>query len=169
MSFTFTHMNEEDAETIQAWKYEAPYTVYMMGGQNAEEKAAGKAELLDRRSPYYAVRNEQRELVGFFNFGTSSLVWGGEQPEIYVDGKTVPVGLGMRPDLTGKGLGQAFIEAGLAFAKRQFAPAQFLLFVYPWNKRAICVYERARFRQVRVFTQKNRYGEREFLEMRKAG
>ena len=112
MPFTFTYMNEEDAETILAWRYEAPYTIYMIGGNSAEERAAGKAEMLDRRSPYYAVRDEQGELVGFFNFGTSSLVWNSDQPGIYIDDKTLPVGLGMRPDLTGKGLGSAFVEAG---------------------------------------------------------
>jgi ribosomal-protein-alanine N-acetyltransferase len=165
MSFAFTHMNEETAATILTWKYEPPYTTYTL----QEEGADIRAEMLDRRSPYYAVCDEQGELVGFFNYGTSSLVYDSDQPGIYVDDKTVPVGLGMRPDLTGKGLGQAFVEAGLAFAQQAFAPKQFLLFVYPWNERAIRVYERVGFRHAGVFMQKNPSGASEFLEMRKDG
>ncbi|HEY6285153.1 MAG TPA: GNAT family N-acetyltransferase [Ktedonobacteraceae bacterium] len=47
---------------------------------------------------YYSVFNEENELVGFFVFKR--------------DNQTVEVGLGLRPDLTGKGLGRAFLNAG---------------------------------------------------------
>lgn len=162
MQFIFSLMDEGDARAIQTWRYEGVYAVY---SGNDDDDPEAMAELLDRRSPYYAVRNEQGELVGFFNFGTSALVWESQEPSIYIEDRTIAIGLGMRPDLTGKGLGLAFVQAGLQFARQEFAPEHFRLYVFPWNERAIRVYEQAGFRRVRVFLQRNKYGEREFLEM----
>jgi [ribosomal protein S18]-alanine N-acetyltransferase len=160
MQFIFSPMNEADARTIKAWRYEGPYTVY-----NIDNDLDDLAELLDRRSPYYAVWNEQGEMIGFFVFGTSAQVGNVDIPGLYSENNTITIGLGMRPDLTGKGLGLAFVNAGLDFAREQFKPDYFRLFVLKFNERAIRVYERAGFQHVRVFVQRNIHGEREFLEM----
>ena len=162
MQFNFSLVNEADVHTIKMWRYEGPYAVY-----NINNDLDDLAELLDRRSPYYAVWNEQGELIGFFVFGTSAQVVGAGTPGLYSENNTITVGLGMRPDLTGKGLGLAFINAGLDFARKQFRPDYFRLFVLTFNERAIRVYERAGFQHVRVFVQHNIHGEREFLEMRR--
>ncbi len=160
MQFTFTLMNEEDAQAIMSWHYEEPYAIY-----NMDSDLEDTAEMLDRRSPHYAVRDEQGELIGFFSFGTSAQPWDTNEPALYTENKTIDVGLGMRPDLTGKGLGLAFVNAGLAFAREQFAPEYFRLFVLTFNERAIRIYEQAGFQRVRVFTQPNIHNEYEFLEM----
>jgi RimJ/RimL family protein N-acetyltransferase len=164
MQFVLSLMDKAAAEAIQAWRYEGAYAVYNMGSDDGA-KAEEMVELLDRRSPYYVVRDEQGELVGFFNVGTSALVWGSNEPSIYIENRTIAIGLGMRPDATGKGMGLVFIQACLDFARREFAPERFRLYVFPWNERAIRVYERAGFQRVRVFLQRNIHGEREFLEM----
>lgn len=164
MQFTFTPMNEVDAQAICSWHYEEAYSVYNIGS-DAEEDAA--AEMLDRRSPYYAVRNEQGKLVGFFCYGTSAQPWHNDEPGIYAENRTVPIGLGLRPDLTGKGLGVAFVNAGLDFARKQFAPKFFCLYVMTFNERAIKVYENVGFERVGMYMQHNAYGEHAFLEMRR--
>ncbi|HZU66371.1 MAG TPA: GNAT family protein [Ktedonobacteraceae bacterium] len=71
------------------------------------------------------------------------------------------------PDLTGKKLGLTLVNAGLDFARKQFAPDYFRLFVLTFNQRAIKVYERAGFEHVGIYVQKNSNGEREFQEMRR--
>ena len=157
----FSLMDEEAARAIQAWRYEGAYAVYNMGSDTAE----GLAELLDRRSPYYVVRDEHGDLVGFFAVGTSALMWGSNQPCIYIEDRTIAIGLGLRPDMTGKGLGLTFVQACLDFARQEFVPECFRLYVYSWNERAIRVYERAGFQHVRVFLQRNMDGENEVLEM----
>jgi [ribosomal protein S18]-alanine N-acetyltransferase len=167
MQFFFQPVNEEDVRAILAWRYEGPYAVYNMQDDFDEDDRDGMAEMLDRRSPHYAVRNEQGELVGFFGFGSSAYVTGYDEPHLYSENNTITIGLGMRPDLTGqgKGLGLAFVNAGLDFARQQFAPDYFRLFVLTFNERAIRVYEKAGFQRVRVVVQRNPQGERLFLEM----
>lgn len=163
MKFTLTLMNEADARVVQTWQYAAPYEIY-----SYTASAETLAELLERRSPHYAVRDESGELVGFFCYGTSAQVWGNEVPALYSQDGIIDIGLGMRPDLTGKGLGLAFVEAGLAYAREHFAPQAFRLFVLSFNERAARVYERAGFARVRVFVQPNPvHGELKFLEMRR--
>ncbi len=161
MQFTFTPMTAEDAREIITWRYEEPYSIY-----NWEEEDV-PAEMLDRRSPHYAVRDEQGKLIGFFTYGSSAYVWDGGEPHLYSEGKTITIGLGMRPDLTGRGLGLAFVEAGLDFAREQFAPERFRLYVLSFNERAIRVYERAGFERAGVYVQHNPAGHRDFLEMRR--
>src|SRR5713226_5298892 len=141
MQLTITPMNEENVKSICAWRYEGKYAVYDMDADSEDTDIA--SEMVDRRSPYYAVCDEQGELIGFFNFGTSAQPWDTNEPAIYAENKTITLGLGMRPDLTGKGLGLAFVNAELDFAREQFAPEYFRLYVLSFNQRAIRVYEKA--------------------------
>ena len=75
------------------------------------------------------------------------------------------VGLGLRPDLTGHGLGTSFVEQGLEFGKARFAPKRFRLDVAEFNDRAVKVYERAGFVRTRSFPQQTNGGSYPFLEM----
>jgi [ribosomal protein S18]-alanine N-acetyltransferase len=159
---TFTPMCQADARAIRTWHYEGPYAVYNPEGDDPDEAVA---EMLDPRSPYFAARDARGELVGFFCFGTCAEVGGDVEPGLYGPDNVISVGLGMRPDLTGRGLGPAFVEAGLAFARQRFAPAAFRLFVFTFNRRAIRVYERVGFRPVRTVVVHGGHGQREFLEM----
>jgi [ribosomal protein S18]-alanine N-acetyltransferase len=98
------------------------------------------------------VKDDARELVGHFSF----------KPK---DEHTVEIGLGLRPDLTGRGLGASFLAAGLDFARDRFGPEWFVLSVATFNERAIKVYERAGFVRVRVYMHSTAGREWEFLEM----
>jgi [ribosomal protein S18]-alanine N-acetyltransferase len=75
-------------------------------------------------------------------------------------------GLGLRPDLTGQGLGLEFFRAGLVFARERYQPQRVYLHVAAFNERARRVYERAGFSvvssHVRTF---DRFGEVDFLTM----
>ena len=80
------------------------------------------------------------------------------------------IGLGLRPDLTGRGIGASFLAAGLEFARARFAPERFTLAVATFNERAITVYERAGFARGRVYMHWTNGAEWEFIEMsRSAG
>ena len=161
MQIHFTPLEEADVRSIIAWRYEGPYAVYNW------EDDDDPSDMLDRRSPYYAVRDEQGELIGFFAYGSSAYVWGSGEPHLYSENNTITIGLGMRPDLTGKGLGLAFVQAGLDFAREHFEPDYFRLYVLTYNERAIRVYERAGFERGGIYVQHSAEGERDFLEMRR--
>ena len=101
---------------------------------------------------HFAARGEDGALIGFYYFELKRGV--------------LEYGLGLRPDLTGRGLGQEFVRAGLEFGRARFAPRKIMLNVAAFNKRAIRVYERLGFcevgRHIRGF---KRWGEVEFVEM----
>jgi ribosomal-protein-alanine N-acetyltransferase len=104
--YRFRQMEDEEATQISGWHYESPYDFY-----NATSDQEDLQELLDpkrRKDTYFSVFDEGGVLVGFFQFER--------------DDRTVDVGLGMRPDLTGKGLGVDYLLAGLEFARRRYSP-----------------------------------------------
>ena len=145
-------MTSTYADAIDQWRYPAEYAFY-----NLDSDPEDRAEFLDERNwpnAYYAVLDEQGALAGFFLF----------EPE---DGSLI-LGLGLRPDLTGVGLGAAFVEAGLAFARQTFAPTTFRLSVAAFNQRAIRVYEQLGFTRERTFQQETNGGVCEFVEMTKS-
>lgn len=151
MIFKFEPMNQQYVDIIVGWHYEAPYTFYDMD-QDAEDLA----EFIDPSNwpnVHYAVQDEKGELVGEFAF--------------QVDGDVLEIGLGLRPDLTGNGLGLDFVKAGMAFGERKFRPKQFRLLVATFNERAIKVYMKAGFKKDEVFLRKTNGGEYEFLRMTK--
>lgn len=164
MPYSFTAMNQDDARAIRAWRYEGPYAVYNMDAEGAVSDAL-EDEMLDLRSPWFAVRDESRELIGFFAYGTAAELGDLTTPHLFGADGVLSVGLGMRPDTTGKGDGLGFVTAGLDFARQRFAPRAFRLYVMSWNHRAIRVYERAGFRHAGIVTRNTVSGAREFIEM----
>jgi ribosomal-protein-alanine N-acetyltransferase len=142
-------MTQAEAETIADWTYEGAYSFY---DWKADEDDL--AELLDaglRGDRYFSARDEDGAVIGFFGFR--------------LENADLAIGLGLRPDLTGRGLGLGYVEAGLAFARQQFAPRRFRLSVGAFNKRAISVYERAGFTTTRSFSHETNGGSHAFVEM----
>src|SRR5216117_707294 len=62
--------------------------------------------------------------------------------------RPVRSGLGLRPDLTGRGLGERMVQAQLEYAREHWSPQTFRLFVAAFNERAISLYGRLGFREV---------------------
>src|SRR3954468_10399058 len=145
-------MSQADAVAIGAWHYPPPYSFYDWSAD-----ADDAALLLDaerRKGRLFSARDDNGELAGFF--------------ELRAKSDDVTIGLGLRPDLTGRGLGREFVEAGLEFTREAFAPARFLLSVAAFNERAIKVYERAGFTITRAFDHETNGGLHRFLEMTRA-
>ena len=92
------------------------------------------------------------DLVGFFEF----------KHEV----APLEIGLGLRPDLTGRGLGLTFVQAGMAFARQEFGATTLSLAVATFNVRARTVYERAGFRPVETYLHRINGIDHEFLRMR---
>jgi ribosomal-protein-alanine N-acetyltransferase len=145
-------MSQADAVAISRWHYPEPYSFY-----DWDADPDDLAELLDparRGERYWAADDESGELAGHFSF----------KPR---EPGAVEIGLGLRPDLTGRGLGAEFVEAGLEHARRHFAPNEFVLAVAAFNLRAIAVYERAGFTHARAYRHATNGAEWDFLELRR--
>jgi ribosomal-protein-alanine N-acetyltransferase len=164
MEYTFAPMTAEAARVIQTWRYDPPYNIYNTGGDPDDALAA---EWLDARSPYFAAYEAAGDLVGFCCCGTAALPWDVAAPGITDGDGELALGLGLRPDRTGRGLGLAFVRAVLAFAAGRFRPTGFFLYVLAFNQRAITVYARAGFIATRTLHIENTYGPLDFVEMRR--
>ena len=150
MNYVFAPLTQRQAEQISyEWQYDGPFAFYDM--PNDEEDLAEFLNPEERTEHYFAVLDGE-ELIGYYVFEPNA--------------KVVDVGLGMRPDLTGRGNGAAFLEAGLAFVMDRYAPKQIELAVATFNERAIRLYTKSGFLPVERFQQATNGGIYEFLKMR---
>lgn len=143
MNLTLTPMTEAYAAEIVSWQYSAPYDIYnLTKGDIATEINM----LLSTDSPYYAVLDEGGELVGFCCYGSDAQVPGGDYRNEAVD-----VGLGMRPDLVGQGLGAEFVQVVLSYAEIKTGALRFRATIAAFNSRCRRLFEKAGFQQEQVF------------------
>ena len=148
--FAVRAMAEDDAHAVATWRYPGEYAFY-----DGDADADDLAELLDpgewgRR--YFAVDGADDQLVGFFVFK--------------VDGDVAEIGLGLRPDLTSRGLGLSFVETAARYAVDSFAVTELVLAVAAFNRRALTVYERAGFREVDRYDHSTNGGVYPFIRLR---
>jgi ribosomal-protein-alanine N-acetyltransferase len=129
VEFRVEEMDRAAAEAISRWHYDAPYSFYDLHGD-------GLQEFMDESrwgKVLFTVRDEGDDVVGFLEFTRA--------------GDELEIGLGLRPDLTGRRLGGRFMAVGLDFARRRYEVVRFRLAVAAFNERAVRVYERAGFVQ----------------------
>jgi RimJ/RimL family protein N-acetyltransferase len=131
----------EAHELMASWRYPPPYDFY-----------DGDVDPMLNPERFFEARDEAGELVGFYYYEPNP-------PDL-------DYGLGLRPDLTGQGLGLEFFRAGVAFARERYRPQRVYLHVAEFNERARRVYERAGFSVVSSHVRKfDRFGEVPFLTM----
>jgi RimJ/RimL family protein N-acetyltransferase len=136
-------MDETAARAIVTWRYEAPYDVYNLGVGDVDQEVRC---FLDPANAYHAIVDSRGCLVAYCCFGPDARVPGGDY-----DNPALDVGLGMRPDLTGQGLGHTFVRAVLRFAHQELAPTEYRVTVAGFNERAQRVWTAAGFQPVQRF------------------
>jgi RimJ/RimL family protein N-acetyltransferase len=140
---------EAYAREVAMWHYEPPWDFYDLASDPADAAAMRDPA---RAEHYRAVLGEAGCLDAFWYFD-----WQGD---------VVEVGIGLRPDLTGRGRGESFLRAQLEYASRCWQPLTFRLFVAAWNERAIRLYERVGFSETARETRRfELVGEHEFIRM----
>jgi ribosomal-protein-alanine N-acetyltransferase len=151
MNLSLRPMAPEDVASMRTWHYPDPYDTYDLDADPGDIHLM-LAEIASDQRWFAAVDPGTDELIGFFEF--------------VVLEDEVEIGLGLRPDLTGRGLGVGLVEAGLALARERWSPKGFALDVFPWNQQAIKAYEHAGFVRGHVYTRHFEGGaERLFLRM----
>jgi ribosomal-protein-alanine N-acetyltransferase len=133
-------LTPEHAADIVTWRYPPPYDCYDMTD-------ADPAVLTDPAGGFFALAGDDGELIGFRSFGQDGQVPGGSY-----DSSALDTGGGLRPELTGRGLGRRAISTGLEYGRRQFAPAAFRVTVASFNARALTVVTALGFAAAGSFT-----------------
>lgn len=91
-------LTEEYAREICGWKYENEYSVYNYPDwKTVLEQKWGIADETKRRNEFTAVIDEKSALCGYFRL-------------VVKDKNSVMLGLGLNPQLCGKGLSAKFME-----------------------------------------------------------
>jgi [ribosomal protein S18]-alanine N-acetyltransferase len=150
MTYHFEKMTQKEAEEIAYdWHYDGEYAFY-----NMEADEEDLTEFLDPQSRGETVFtvHKAEEVAGFISACSPK-------------NGVCEIGLGMRPDLTGNGMGSGFLKAGLSFVINEFKPGKITLSVAAFNKRAIKVYEKNGFTAIDTFMQNTNGGTYEFLRM----
>jgi ribosomal-protein-alanine N-acetyltransferase len=131
-------MTQSEAKEISEWHYGGLYSFYDMSHDPKDLE-----EFLDfknwKRDVFFSTLDLSQELIGFFEFRRVS--------------DAIHVGLGIRPDLTGKGLGKDFVTSGLLFAQDLFNVGKFIVSVAQFNLRAIRLYRKLGFIQTKAFLE----------------
>ncbi len=145
-------MNQKDANDIVSnWHYDDVYSFYDMSADEDDLRIFMDAN--NWQNTTRAVLNENDELVGWASFYT-------ENGEFWLS-------LGLRPDLTGRGLGEEFVSECIRYAVSGYELANHTikLAVALFNQRAIKVYQKAGFMETGRAIRDTHVGPVEFIEM----
>ena len=143
MQLSIQPINRAFALEICGWRYESPYDIYNWGSPPDKETLR---YILDPTFAFHAIVDAEGELAGFCSFGVDGQVPGGDYSVDALD-----IGMGVRPDLTGRGLGTTFAAAVTDFALGQYALQQLRVTIATFNKRAQRVWEKLEFKKISEF------------------
>ena len=146
-------MTAEAAQAIALWQYEPPYDFY-----NWPVEEAPTAMVIPDAFVSFDLHGRP---AGTFSFGSDGQIPTVEENP-YGPG-FLDIGLRLRPDLCGQGLGESYVKAGLSFGREQYQAERFRLSVAAFNQRAIKTYEKCGFSLEREVT--NPYYKNKFLIM----
>ena len=148
--FWIQPMSQDSANQIAAWTYPAPYDFYDMVAD--EEDLAQLLSESTRENTYFEViRNGA--LFGFATF--------------YPKKDHLEIGLGMKPDQTGQGLGVNFYQAIEDYARKNFDCQVLQLSVASFNQRALALYQKVGYERVESYQQATNGGEFPFVRLQK--
>ena len=143
MSYSFNKMGEISASAILGWRYDPPYDIYNLASDDVESVVQS---MMDPQNAYFSITDEKGELAAYCCFGREGQVPGGDYSSDALD-----IGMGVRPELTGRGLGHEFVDSVLDFAGTTFAPHMYRVTVAEFNERALRVWEKAGFQRPERF------------------
>ena len=135
--YSISPLSEENAREITTWCYDPPYDLY-------DQEPVHLAGLLNPDYRYHQVLDEIGNLVGFCCYGLDAQVPGGEYHEKFHE--VLDVGVGMRPELTGQGLGETFVAEILDYGRTTYCPEEFRVSVAAFNKRSLKTFQKLGFK-----------------------
>ena len=142
-----------EARAVAAWRYPPPYDLYDVGPAGAGLFTTRTAD----GEGYYPGVDGAGAVVAFAVLGAEARIAG----QVAAAG-VLDVGAGVRPDLTGSGVGTALLPQAVALGRELFAPTTLRTAVAVFNERSLALCRRAGLEPVREFPGP---GERPFREL----
>lgn len=130
MKLTYHTITDDEGREVCSWKYDGEYACYNQPPYEMLKKNGDMFCDPLRRSNYRA-HYDGDVFLGFTNLQENE--------------NDVFLGIGLRPDLCGKGYGSAVIEDCCRISAELYPEKPISLVVRTWNKRAIRCYEKAGF------------------------
>lgn len=148
---TYHQMTEGEKETVCGWKYPGEYAAYNMPTYE-EQKEKGIALMNPARTKNYYSYFDGDILIGFTNILE-------EENEVFI-------GIGVDPELCGKGYGQKILNVVSGITTQLYPNKREYLEVRTWNTRAVRCYEKAGFKiDGEAFEQQTDMGKGTFYRM----
>lgn len=144
MDLTVRPMTEAYAREIAGWRYHGEYALYNTAPDDVEDEVK---TLLNPEFAYHAAWENEYGLFGFCCYGKDAQAPGGDYT-----GEAVDVGLGMRPDLIGRGMGTEFLQAVLAHIEGAGGAMRLRATIATFNSRCRQVFEKAGFLHEQTFS-----------------
>ena len=149
--------DENSAREFVQWQYESPYDIYNCPPEKVEKAIQYN---IDSENSVFAMFDENETLVGYCSYGSDAQVPGGDYSEEALD-----IGMMIKPELTGQGLGTAFAGKVIENGLNKYKPRVLRVTIAAFNKRAIRAWEKNGFQHFQTF---NREGDgTEFVVMKK--
>jgi len=145
-TITYIPTDEISTREFLKWKYEPPYEIYNYSPENFEKDLAYHIDPVNNLFNMY----RDNELIGYCSFGRDARVPGGDYSEEAID-----IGLMIRPELTGQGLGTGFVANIIQQAKETYNPGKLRVTILESNKRAMRVWEKNGFQKVQSFQRES--------------
>jgi len=143
MNINYRPADEKLTREFLEWQYEPPYDIYNCPPDQVEKIVRYNIDPLNN---VYAMFNEDNQLVGYCSYGRDAQVPGGDYSEAALD-----IGMMIKPELTGQGLGAMFAEGVIKNGVDKYKPRKLRVTIAAFNKRAIRVWEKNDFQQTQIF------------------
>lgn len=153
--FKIEQLIQENALIIaDKWHYDGIYSFYDMTADLEDYEEIVTPQL--RKNNYYQVLSLDNKLIGFFMLESIATA-----PNVF------EIGLGLAPNLTGKGLGEKFLKIIIEYTTKNFPVNKLILDVAEFNIRAQTVYRRCGFGITKRHMQETNNSIYPFVEMTK--
>lgn len=142
---TIRPMSPAHAAELCEWRYEAPFHIYNWPlWADMQKDGIEYGDPVLREQQYASILDEHGMFIGFAQF--------------FPLGNVTRLGLGLKPELCGLGIGTMLVTVIAEEARRRAPGNEIDLEVFVWNERAIRAYERAGFRIEDTYSRPTPYG-----------
>lgn len=154
--YQFSRFTRQAIREIYRWRYPPPYDVYNWTHEPEEQIDPEDFDYyLASDSTFFEIRDRKGDLLGFCSFGPDGQVPGGDYHAEALD-----IGIGLRPDLTGIGLGSDLLPLLIKLGEERFQSNRFRVTIAAFNKRSQKLAQKYGFVEVSRFkhpTSGNRF------------